>query len=476
MLSRFNLCFFILSFSIVLISHPVFSADGLERRLPSGSNGIMLSFAPVVQKTTFSVVNVYATRMVMSRRYNPFEEHPFFRHFFGGRGFGLPRERVQASLGSGVLVSADGIVVTNDHVVADATGIEVAFADRRTFAAKVIVRDERTDLAVLRIHDEKESFPFLPLGDSDDLQVGDIVLAIGNPFGVGQTVTSGIVSALARSGVGVTDYQSFIQTDAPINPGNSGGPLVDMQGQLIGINTAIFSRSGGSQGIGFSIPSNMVRLVVKSAINDGVVRRPWLGARIQAVTLDIAQSLGLDRPLGVLVNDVLDDSPAARAGLKTGDLITGVAGRDITDLDNFLYRFSTQGIGGQVDLLVIRNNRKKSMMISLEPAPEIPPRDETILEGAHPLDGARVVNFSPAIAEEFRIDWIEAGVVVSDVTPGSSAAHIGLMRGDIILDVNDKRIKGVRMLVQLLNPSVRRWRLLIDRNGKKFSMVLGLRD
>ena len=264
-----------------------------------------------------SVVNVYASRRLPQAR-NPFAGDPFFERFFGGGSGGGSAQappRMQQSVGSGVIVSADGLVVTNHHVIEGMTELKVALADRREVEAEVVLRDPRSDLAVLRLKGA-DRLVAAPLGDSDTLEVGDIVLAIGNPFGVGQTVTQGIVSALARTQVGISDFQFFIQTDAAINPGNSGGALVDLQGRLIGINTAIYSRSGGNQGIGFTIPSNMVRIVVESARSGGAsVRRPWLGARLQNVTSDVAESLGLDRPTGALVVRVYDKGPAAEAGV-----------------------------------------------------------------------------------------------------------------------------------------------------------------
>jgi len=295
-----------------------------------------MSYAPVVQKAAPSVVNVYAARVVENR--NPFMDDPFFRRFFGGGGGGVPREQVQRALGSGVIVDASGLIMTNNHVIEGASEVKVALADKREFEAEVLLKDARTDLAVLRVKDGREKFTAIDLGNSDELQVGDVVLALGNPFGVGQTVTHGIVSALARTQVGITDYQFFIQTDAAINPGNSGGALVDLGGRLVGLNTAIFSRSGGSQGIGFAIPVNMVKVVIASAKGGGMtVKRPWLGAKLQAVTPDIAESLGLKRPAGALVATVTDKSPAARGGLKTGDLIVAVDGQGVDDPNAFDY-------------------------------------------------------------------------------------------------------------------------------------------
>src|SRR5499426_4520952 len=289
-----------------------------ERRVPSSANELRLSYAPVVRRAAPAVVNVYAAKMVTVR--NPLFEDPIFRRFFGAPGApGGPGDQVQRSLGSGVLIDATGLVVTNNHVIEGSDQVRVSLADKREFEAEMVLKDSRSDLAVLRIKAQNERFPALEFADSDALEVGDVVLAIGNPFAVGQTVTHGIVSALARTEVGITDYQFFIQTDAAINPGNSGGALVDMDGKLVGINTAIFSRSGGSHGIGFAIPSNMVRLVVQAALKGGKVQRPWLGASLQPVTPDIAESLGLAAPSGALVSSVRANGPAARGGLQAGD-------------------------------------------------------------------------------------------------------------------------------------------------------------
>jgi len=291
-------------------------ASAQERRVPRSPDEIQLSFAPVVQRAAPAVVNVYAARVV--ENHNPFMNDPFFRQFFGG---GVPREQVQRSLGSGVIVDPAGLVVTNYHVIEGASAVKISLADKREFDADIVLKDQRSDLSILRIKGASERFPVLEFGNSDALQVGDVVLAIGDPFGVGQTVTHGIVSALARTQVGISDYQFFIQTDAAINPGNSGGALVDVNGRLVGINTAIYSRSGGSQGIGFAIPANMVRVVVTSAKGGSdAVKRPWLGAKLQEVTPEIAESLGLKRPSGALVASVAAGGPAAHAGIKTGGL------------------------------------------------------------------------------------------------------------------------------------------------------------
>ncbi len=296
-------------------------ASAQERRVPNAAE-LRLSYAPVVQRVAPAVVNVYAAKVIQNR--NPLFDDPIFRRFFGVPGDGGGRQ-IQRSLGSGVIVDPSGLIVTNVHVIEGADEVKVALADKREFEAEIVLKDKRSDLAVLRIKDAHERFPVLEFANSDALEVGDVVLAIGDPFGVGQTVTHGIVSALARTQVGITDYQFFIQTDAAINPGNSGGALVDLTGRLVGINTAIFSRSGGSQGIGFAIPANMVRVVVASAKGgSSAVQRPWLGAKLQQVTADIADSMGLKRPAGALVASVARGGPAEHAGLKAGDVIVSV--------------------------------------------------------------------------------------------------------------------------------------------------------
>src|SRR6266567_6802650 len=374
-----------------------------ERRVPSSANELRLSYAPVVRRAAPAVVNVYAAKTVAVR--NPLLDDPIFRRFFGAPGApGGPGDQVQRSLGSGVLVDAEGLVVTNNHVIEGADQVRVSLADKREFEAELVLKDSRSDLAVLRIKAQNERFPALELADSDALEVGDVVLAIGNPFAVGQTVTHGIVSAVARTQVGITDYQFFIQTDAAINPGNSGGALVDIHGRLIGINTAIFSRSGGSQGIGFAIPVNMVRVVVGSAKGGGTaVKRPWLGAKLQAVTPDIAEGLGLTRPIGALVGSVAPDSPAARAGLKTGDLILAVDGQTVEDPNAFDYRFATKPLGGAAQIGVVRQSRNVVLPIALQTLPDTP-RQQLQIKSRSPFMGATVANLSPALADELRLD------------------------------------------------------------------------
>jgi Do/DeqQ family serine protease len=437
-----------------------------ERRVPGSPAEMMASFAPVVQRVAPMVVNVYAAKVVAN--HNPFADDPFFRRFFDLPGL-MPREQVQRALGSGVIVDASGLVVTNNHVIEGADEVKVALADKREFEATLVLKDARSDLAVLRLKDGHEQFPAIELGNSDDLQVGDLVLAIGNPFGVGQTVTHGIVSAVARTQVGITDFQFFIQTDAAINPGNSGGALVDLRGRLAGINTAIFSRSGGSQGIGFAIPANMVRVVVASAKSGGsAVKRPWLGAKLQDVTVEIAESLGLKRPGGALVANVSPDSPAARGGLKTGDLIVAVDGQAIDDPNAFDYRFATKPLGGSAQIGLLRNGKEARVTVALESAPDIP-RDELVIRARSPFLGAKVANLSPALAEELRIDTKAEGVAVIDVPNNSVAARYGFQRGDVIVTVNDQPIAKTRDLERAAGESTRTWTVTILRGGQRIS-------
>ncbi|MFZ5608407.1 MAG: DegQ family serine endoprotease [Pseudomonadota bacterium] len=415
--------------------------DTAPREVPQNQAQIQLSFAPVVARTSPAVVNIFTARTVQVA-------DPFFR-FFMDRA--VTREQVQRSLGSGVVLAANGIVVTNNHVVGDADEIRVVLADRREFEARLLLADERTDLAVLKIDAKGEALPALELANADDLQVGDLVIAIGNPFGVGQTVTSGIVSALARTGVGVSDYQSFIQTDAAINPGNSGGALIDLKGRLVGINTAIFTRTGGSLGIGFAIPADMVRVVLEAATSDRRVVRPWLGVEGQPVTSDIAASLGLVRPEGVLVDQVFAGSPAADAGLAPGDVITRVAGREVADQGSLRYRLATQPIGATVPITVVRGGAEQVLRVRLKAPPEIPPREVTELSGRNALTGVTVGNLSPAFAEELGLPGSEKGVIVLDVDPRSPARRLNLFaRGDILLEINGVAIASVGQLKQFL--------------------------
>ena len=451
-----------------LLSGP---AMAQTKAVPATRGEAQLSYAPVVRQVSPAVVNVYATRVVRERA--ALFDDPLFQRFFGGNSPFAGRDRMQQSLGSGVIVGADGMVVTNNHVIEGMTDVRVALVDQREFDADIVLTDVRSDLAVLKIRGAKDGFATLPLAEADQAEVGDIVLAIGNPYGLGQTVTTGIVSALRRVQLGEGEQRVFIQTDAAINAGNSGGALVDMAGRLIGINTAIFSRSGGSDGIGFATPSPIVKVVVDAArAGSKVVRRPWFGADLQVVTRELADNLGLDRPTGALVADVSKDSPAARAGLVAGDLVTALDGRPIEDPAQFTYAFTTRPMGSTVDLKVWRNSKNLSVRVRVEPAPEITPRDQLVIRGDGPFAGAEVVNLSPAVSEELGLQGRSSGVVIVDVKAGSPAARINFQKGDRILALNDEPVTSTRELERLNTARRSLWKVSIQRGGQVLTQVL----
>ena len=452
------------------------AAQAPTPRIPESREQVTMSFAPLVKQVAPAVVNIYTRKVVQTRgqTQSPLLDDPFFRRFFENAP-GQPRRQVQSSLGSGVIVDGTGLIVTNFHVVRGSTEITVVLSDRREFEAQIELTDERTDLAVLRIKAGDERLPTVRFRDSDDLEVGDLVLAIGNPFGVGQTVTSGIVSALARTMVGITDYRFFIQTDAAINPGNSGGALVTMDGGLVGINSAIYSRGGGgSIGIGFAVPSNMVRAVLAGVGSGGRVVRPWFGAGGQTVTADIATNLGLARPDGVLINSVNPQGPASRAGLRQGDIVTQINGREVDDPEALRFRIATLAIGGQARLSVLRRGQPLELTLALAPPPEIPPRQATLLEGNHPMTGATVANLSPALADELALGTDASGVIVLTVTRGSPGARLGLQARDIVQSVNGGAVSSVGTLRQLLDKPAagKRWQIAIKRGDKVLNTVV----
>lgn len=404
--------------------------------LPNSRSELAYSFAPLVKRVSPAVVNIYTTTTARVQRRLPF---PFP---------GMPQqgaERVQNSLGSGVLVGADGLIVTNAHVVKGADEIRVVLADRREYEAKLITQDERYDLALLRIEGSDEKFPFLELRDSDSIEVGDVVLAIGNPFGLNQTVTSGIVSAVARSAGGINDSNFFLQTDAAINPGNSGGALVALDGRLIGINTAIYSQSGGSVGIGFATPSNIVERMIATGTKGGRIVRPWLGVSMQRVTPDLASGFGLSRPAGLVVKDVFAGGPGAAAGLKRNDVIVGIREQVIDDEAALRFRLSTLNVGTVVPVKVMRGGKEVVVDLKLAAPPEDPPRDLSLLEGRQPLSGASVVNMSPAVAEEMGLAEWRPGIIIVDVQNGAYASRF-VRPGDMILAVNGQEVKNVAEL------------------------------
>ncbi len=436
----------------------------VQREVPQSAAQMQLSFSPIVKKTAPAVVNIYTKRTVKVRNpLSPLMNDPFFRQFFQGRGLGgRSQEKTVSSLGSGVIVSAEGLLVTSHHVVAGSEEVMAVLSDGNEYKAFPVLEDEASDLAVLQLADRKQAYPYIPLVDSDKLEVGDIVLAVGNPFGVGQTVTSGIVSALARSAEGVSDYEFFIQTDAAINPGNSGGALVNMAGQLIGINTAIYSKSGGSQGIGFAIPSNMVATVVRSASKgERSIMKPWLGAAYQDVTAEIAESLGLPAPRGALISKIYDSSPAARAKLRIGDVIKTFDGEVIDSVRELLFRVAITPPDKPVPMTILREGKMVQTTITLTLPPNTPAPDNQTIKGNNPLSGYEVANLSVRMAIEQGLGIEARGVVVVD-----GANPYGFRKGDIIVKVNGTEVTSSKQLVTLLNARAAFWDIVYQRGGK----------
>ncbi len=396
-------------------------------RVPTSAAEISLSFAPLVKEAAPAVVNIYARRVVQARR-SPFEGDPFFGGLF--RDFGTTRPRVQNSLGSGVIVSSDGYVVSNYHVVGQADDIRVVLNDRREYQARVLIGDEDSDLAILKV--DAEDMPFLEFRDSDTVEVGELVLAIGNPFGVGQTVSSGIVSGLARSGAATGSARGyFIQTDAPINPGNSGGALIDIAGRMIGINTSILTRSGGSNGIGFAIPAALVAQFLEQA-RDGktVFERPWAGATGQPVDADLSDGLGLSRPEGVILTALHPASPLSAAGMTVGDVVVEVAGQPVNTPAEMVFRMSVRGLGKTVDMGYLHEGALKRATVALIAPPDDPPRDARVLGEREVLTGLEVARINPAVSADLNLPLTAEGVVVVD--PGPLGRRVGLQTGDIL--------------------------------------------
>ena len=459
-----------LGLAFVLMANGSGSAE--DRQVPQSQIEVALSFAPVVKKAAPAVVNVYASRTEKAQR-NPLFDDPVFRQFFGGGGEGAGSPQTTRSLGSGVLVDASGLVVTNYHVIDQMTDVKVALSDQSEYPAEIVLRDQRNDLAVLKIKGGQAPFPTMAMGESDNVEVGDIALAIGDPFGVGQTVTQGIISALARTNVGQGVSSFYLQTDASINPGNSGGALVDTHARLVGINSAIFSQSGGSVGIGFAIPVDMVKIVVAAAkAGDTLVHRPWLGASLQAVTYDLAESLGLNRPTGALVSDIADKGPAASAGLKQGDLITAIDGKLVESPESFGFRFGTKPIGGTTSLTIRRDGKPTTVMLRLERAPSVPKPEQIVIKGNTPFAGITAVNLSPAIAEEISSAENRDGVIITDIAPDSNAAAVSFQKGDMIISVNGVAISTTKDLAAASTGRHYYWKLSIGRGGQIIDTVL----
>jgi len=440
-----------------------------QMRVPQSQAEIATGFVPVVREAAPAVVNIYASRVVESRR-SPFRGDPFFERFF--REFAPARPRVQNSLGSGVILSPDGIVVSNYHVVGEATDIRVVLNDRREYAARVLLGDEESDLAILRVEDAP-ALPALDLRDSDSVAVGELVLAIGNPFGVGQTVSSGIVSGLARSGTAMGSARGyFIQTDAPINPGNSGGALVDVTGQLIGINTAILSRSGGSNGIGFAIPSDLVaQFVAQARAGNSEFARPWAGLAGQVVTPDMAEGLGLDRPEGLVISQVHPASAFA-GQLAPGDVVVSVDGAPVNSPAEMVYRLSLAGIGAEATVTRIREGAQEEIAVTLTAAPETPPRDRRVTGRDAALPGVSLVTINPAVIEEYGLPLGAAGVLVEDTGP--YGARAGLRPGDILRQIDGRQTPDTATATAALRDAGRVLVLGVLRDGRNLSLRLRL--
>ena len=448
------------------------AGHAVARQVPTSVQQIQLSFAPIVRKAAPAVVNIQASRTQQTAR-QPFLNDPMLEFFFGQSSPNRSprREQVENALGSGVLLEADGVIVTNNHVIDDADQITVILADRRSFAAQVLSRDDHADLAFLKIDAHGQKLPTLQLARSDALEVGDLVLAIGNPFGIGQTVTSGIVSATNRSPEGLERDVSFIQTDAAINPGNSGGALVDLDGKLAGINTAIFSQSGGSIGIGFAIPADLVRIRLQDAMSGSqTISRPWPAAELQSVDVGIAEGLRMQTPRGILVGQVWPEGAAAKAGLQAGDVILAVDGVAIDDPTAFGYRMSLQPLGTSAHLKVLRRGRELTMELPRLTAPEKPVPDLTSFNPDEALGGSSVANMSPGFNERNGLDPFQQGVVVVDVQPGSRAAYMNLEAGDQIIAVNNSEVHSVAELTRALPRRGRPFRLAVKSSGQLYQL------
>ena len=431
------------------------------------------AMADAAEQAVDSVVNISSTRVVRFRQtpLSPFFSDPFFQRFFGFQD--IPRERREKSLGSGVIVSAEGVILTNNHVVENASEILVTLTDGREFEAQIVGTDPKSDVAVIRLKEKAANLRPTPIGDSGKLRLGEVVLAIGNPFGLAHTVTMGIVSAKGRADVGIAAYEDFIQTDAAINPGNSGGALINLSGELVGINTAIASRTGGYQGIGFAIPSNMAKAVMDSLLTHGKVVRGWLGVSIQDVSKEIAKALKLPGPTGVLISDVAGGGPAEKAGLERGDVILEINGEKIDSVGKLRNVVATGGSGTIINVKILREDKERAIRVMLGELPGSEARSEEIEKGEGLLGGIRVSPVSPAAKERFNLPQnLNYGVVVADVQEGSAAASAGMMPGDVILEVNRNKVASVSDFKRLYQKSKRSLLLLVFRQGSTFFLVL----
>jgi serine protease Do len=448
--------------------------------------GLVASYAPVVKKAAPSVVNIYSTRIIRTQP-NPLMSDPLFRQFFGGQFPDQPRTRNELSLGSGVIVSPDGYILTANHVVTGADEIKIAFGDdtKKEYTAKVIGTDPQTDVAVLKI--DAKNLPAVTLGDSDQLEIGDVVLAIGNPFGVGQTVTQGIISALGRHGYGINgpmDYENFIQTDAAINPGNSGGALVDAEGRLIGINTWIASSSGGSEGVGFAVPVNVARRVMERLMSGGKITHAYLGITLQDMDADLAKEFNLPDQNGAIVNDVLPGSPAEKAGIKSGDVILAFNDKPVTDAHSLQLDVADCSPGTSASLKVIRNGHEKTLAVALAEfhahnGGASGDQNGTDADNSQTdaLDGVKVTDLNPDARQQLNIPGNINGTLVTDVDADSNAAKAGLQEDDVIMEINRQPVTDADDAVKLSNDAkgdhilLKIWRRSDDFIGTHFLSV-----
>ena len=450
-------------FALILFSFS--SIAFAQDTLPKSEIEIKLSFVPLVKQAAPAVVNIYAQRIIEERR-SPFSRDPFFRDFF--RNFGQLQPRVQNSLGSGVILSADGYVVSNYHVVGGATDIRVVLNDGREISGNVILSDQESDLAVLRLNTD-ETLPHLDLRKSDTVEVGELVLAIGNPFGVGQTVTNGIISGLARTGIASGSAKGyFLQTDAPINPGNSGGALIDISGSLVGVNTSILSRSGGSNGIGFAIPADLVgQFIIQAKAGRSSFIRPWAGMRGQPITFEMAASLNLHALSGMIISELHELSPFAQVGIKVGDIITKVDGLDINSPAEMLYRMSVLGIGTTVDISYLSKGTILSAKIDLVEMPDMEVK-EFILGSEFIFKDLHISELTPEFQSKFGLSFSSKGLIILD--PGRMASRLGLRRGDLLREVNGKSVNSIGGAISAISAVKTNGTITIIRSGRRVSL------
>jgi serine protease Do len=442
-------------------------------------------FADLAEKLSPTVVNIYTTQTIQVSS----SPHQFFfpdemeipepfRRFFG-----IPdmpeqapkREMKRTSLGSGVIVSGDGYILTNNHVVEDADEINVTLTNFEEYKATIVGRDPKSDVALIKI-EPKADLPYVTFGDSDKLRVGEWVLAIGNPFGLQKTVTAGIVSAKGRS-INNESYGNFIQTDASINPGNSGGPLFNLNGEMVGVNTAIFSRSGGNIGIGFAIPVNMAKNVFAQLKEHGKVTRGWLGVMIQQVTPELAQNFGLDRPIGALVGQVVADSPAEKAGLKAGDVIIEYNGKEVSQMSMLPAMVANTNVGEKAKLVLIRDGKKQNITVEIGKLEDEEPVVAGTETGTSKKLGITVQELTPKLAESLGMEETQ-GLIITDINAGSAAAEAGIQRGDIILEINREKVESVAQYKKALQAAQEKNTilLLIKRDQHTRFVVVDLKE